>query len=410
MKRCGCLIVYLVSFTLAVGQQKLSGRVIDAATGHPQPSISVYLNNTSMGTTTNGNGEFHLDHIPPAKYTLIVSGISFKTFSKIIDTRDQIPYQTIQLSPSPVLLKGAIVKPPDPDGWENWGKLFTQIFVGTSPLAEECRIQNPESIKFRKNDDNTLTVYADKPIVLYNAGLGYDIRYTLEDFTYDLSTGMIIYSGHALFKDLSPAHRGKAAAWRKAREATYEGSFLHFKRSLFTNTLFAEGFEMHSLAKVVNTQKERAKWLFSKRPKLLDTIAKHVLGHGLSATVQYDVVDSTTYYKNVLKQPDSLISHQFIPAASVGFAEDSTTAGFYFPDSLEVDYLLKATPGSFKKAFPAAWQQQHPVSQLVFLNKRPVYVLSNGAHYDPEDVKITGYWAWSETMGTLLPFDYTPTP
>jgi hypothetical protein len=77
---------------------------------------------------------------------------------------------------------------------------------------------------------------------------------------------------------------------------------------------------------------------------------------------------------------------------------------------LEVDFLLKATPGSFKKAFPAARQQQHPVSQLVFLNKRPVYVLSNGAHYDPEDVKITGYWAWSETMGTLLPFDYTPTP
>jgi hypothetical protein len=409
MKQYCCIIVYLLSYTLALSQQMVSGRVVDAGTGSPLPSVSVYLNNTSMGTTTNENGEFHLDHIPPAKYTLIVSGVSFKTFSKIIDTRGAIPDMTIKLSSSADLLKGATVRAPDPAGWEQWGKLFTQLFVGMSPLAQECRIVNPEVIKFRKNDDNTLTVYADKPILLHNTGLGYDIRYTLEDFTYDFPSSTVIYSGYALFKDLSLTHARKAAAWRKARQETYQGSFLHFKRSFFANALFAQGFEMHSLAKIVNTQKARAGLLFSKRPLLRDTIAKTIIGHGNYRYIEYRVVDSTNYYKDALKQPDTLISHQFIPADSVGFAEDSSTAGFYFPDSLEVNYLLIATPGAYRRTSPAGRHEPHPVSQLVFFNKRPIYILFNGFHYEPEDVKISGYWAWSETMGTMLPFDYNPT-
>jgi hypothetical protein len=78
----------------------VNGRVVDVGTGHSLYAISVYLNNTSIGTATNQNGEFRIDHIPPGKYTLIVSGISFGTHSETIDTRDSIPFLTIQLSPS----------------------------------------------------------------------------------------------------------------------------------------------------------------------------------------------------------------------------------------------------------------------------------------------------------------------
>jgi hypothetical protein len=49
-----------------------------------------------------------------------------------------------------------------------------------------------------------------------------------------------------------------------------------------------------------------------------------------------------------------------------------------------------------------------PVSEFVFVNGRPVYILNSGYHYKPYDLKITGYWAWSENISTLLPFDYRP--
>jgi CarboxypepD_reg-like domain len=384
------------------------GKVVDT-TGHPLRSISVYLNNTSMGTTTNEKGEFLLDHIPPAKYRLIVSGVAFKTISNMIDTRVSIPFMTITLSTQMDVLKGAVVTANDPDGWVHWGKLFTDLFVGTSPAATDCHILNPEVIRFRNNDDNTLTVYADKPIRLYNAGLGYDIRCTLEDFTYDFSGEVLAYSGEILFKDLALTHYRKAASWRKAREGAYRGSFLHFKRAFFANTLDTQGFRLNRLIRIVNAQKQRANLLFSKRPQLIDTVKTDTVYVGTNRTFFYHVADSTGFYKKALAGPDSLIDHQPIAADSVGYMEDSTTAGLYFRDSLEVIYLLKANPTAYKRV-SQGWNQQHPVSRITLLNNRPVYLLGNGFHYQPEDIKITGYWAWANTMGTDLPFDYTSGP
>ncbi len=398
----------LLSFSLAFSQQMIVGKVVDT-TGHPLRSISVYLNNTSIGTTTNEKGEFLLDHIPPAKYRLIVSGIGCKTFDKMIDTRASIPYMTITLSTQADLLKGAVVRADDPDGWLHWGKLFTDLFIGTSPAARDCRIQNPEVIRFRKNDDNTLTVYAGKPILLYNEGLGYDIRCTLEDFTYDFSGGELAYSGEILFNDLALTHRGKAASWRKAREDVYRGSFLHFKRAFFTNTLDTQGFQLNRLVSVVNAQKQRANGLFSIRSQLIDTVKTDTVYVGTRRTFYYHVIDSTGFYKKVLKEPDSLIDHQPLTADSVGFVADSTTACLYFPDSLEVVYLLKANPIAYKRV-SKGWYQQHPVSRITLVNNRPIYLLGNGFHYQAEDIKVTGYWAWSNTMGTLLPFDYISGP
>jgi hypothetical protein len=384
------------------------GKVVDTS-GRPLRSISVYLNNTSMGTTTNEKGEFLLDHIPPAKYRLIVSGVSFKTFGNMIDTRVSIPYMTITLSTQADLLKGAVVTADDPDGWVHWGKLFTDLFVGTSPAARDCHILNPEVIRFKKNDDNTLTVYADKPIRLFNTGLGYDIRCTLEDFTYDFSGEVLAYSGEILFKDLALTHRRKAASWRKAREEAYRGSFLHFKRAFFANTLDTQGFRLNRLVRVVNTQKQRANGLFSKRPQLIDTVKTDTVYVGTKRTFFYHVADSTGFYKKVLNEPDSLIDHRPIAADSVGYMEDSTTAGLYFRDSLEVVYLLQANPIAYKRV-SKDWYQQHPVSRITLVNNRPVHLLGNGFHYQAEDIKVTGYWAWANTMGTVLPFDYGSGP
>lgn len=407
-KHVSCILVCLLSASLAFPQQAhtLSGKVLDAQSGRPLSSISVYLDNTSIGTSTNDNGEFSLGHIPPAKYKLVVSGISFKTFSRIIDTRDSIGPMIIQLTRKADLLTRAEVRAPDPNGWAKWGQLFTNVFVGTSPHAGKCRILNHEVIKFRLNDDNTLGVYAEKPIQLYNAALGYDITYDLEDFTYDFYSGVVEYTGHVFFKDLTLARLTKAATWRQNRAEVYKGSILHFMRSLYRNTLQPEGFELHSLAKLVNRDKQRAKLLFAKSATILDTVSRELADSNGSPGYKYVILDSTAYYKLALRQPDSVISHRLVPPDSVAFAEDSTLAGFYSPDSLEVSYKLKEVPAAYKRLSPAARRQKYPVSQLVFINKRPVYVLSNGFFYKGNELKITGYWGWAETLGTLLPYDY----
>jgi hypothetical protein len=416
VKRLGGIVLFLLIGAQAFSQSRLSGKVIQSETGQPIPLASVYLNNTSLGTTTNEKGEFSIPQIPPGKYRLVVSSIGFDTWSQLIDTHSPAQVLNIALKPAADQLKQLQVSPPDPDGWTKWGKLFIQLFIGTNPTSSDCHLLNPEALKFRMNNDNTLTVYAQQPLRLHNSALGYDITYKMEEFEYDLSTKVVVYNGYALFNDLSAAHPQKAAGWRQKRLDTYKGSVLHFMRAFFVNKIEEDGFEMRSLGKVLNVDKIRARQTFNKGRLALDTNSIQVttilpsLGYVGPPIFNKEAksTDSTNYFKKALKQPDSIISHQLVPADSIGFAADSVTAGMYFPDSLEISYKLKEVPGYYKQLSRKHRHEPYPISQFVFPRRKPIYILGNGFYYGPEDLRVTGYWAWSETMSTLLPYDYAP--
>lgn len=409
-RRVVCLFAIFLSCQCVFPQASIKGRVISGGTGKPLPSVSVYLNNTTKGTVTNEYGLFAIDRITPGKFRLVASCIGYETYVKFISPRDLSEDLIITLKPKPEQLKDVNVRPFDPNGWEKFGKLFTQIFIGTNPNSYKCQLKNPDVLKFRLNDDNTLTVVASEPIQIRNNALGYEINYKLEEFEYDFTSKMITYNGYALFKDLSLAHPNKALKWLSERSDTYEISLLHFMRAFFVNELVPEGFEMRSLAKISNPDKERAKKMFSIHKdsvikRTIDTVYEIKLG-AISTTVH--TADSTSYYKQMLLQPDTVISRQIVLADSLGFAADSSTAGLYFPDSLEISYRLKDVPNEYKKLSKSHKNDSFPVSQFVFLNKKPVFVLSSGYYYGPYDLKITGFWAWWETMSTLLPYDYIP--
>jgi CarboxypepD_reg-like domain len=412
-----CLFLLIACFHTALSQSTLKGIVINGETGNPLPSISVYINNTSIGTITNEKGAFILTRIPSGKFKLIASSVGYLTYDSLIDIQKVSGEIVITLKTNPSELPGFEVLPPEPDGWKNWGELFTDIFIGTVPTrANNCKLVNPEVIKFRLNANHTLTAYSKEPLQITNYALGYEIKYKLEEFEYDLNTKLVNYSGYALFTDMAIKHPDRANRYASERWETYRGSLMHFMRAFFANDLTVQGFEMHSLGKIVNPEKERAKLMFSiygNKPITSET--KSQVGFELSSTGEpinlrttNQSIDSTDYFKKALKQPDSLISHAAIPADSIGFAADSSIAGFYFGDSLEVSYKLKETPGQYRVLSKEHKLETYPVSQFVFVNKRPVFILANGYYYKPYDLKITGFWAWSECMSTRIPYDYAP--
>jgi len=355
------LIVYS---QLALSQNQLTGKVISDDTKEPVPLVSVYLNSTTNGSVTDKNGVFYIKNVQPGKYKLVASSIGYNTYTKLIDTRLSNTDLTITLKLKTDELLTVDVVSYDPDGWENWGKLFTDLFIGTNPNAIVCRIMNPESIHFRLNKDNTLTAVAKEPIRIENDALGYEILYKLEDFEYDFATRIVAYSGYALFKDLSQSHTGKAEKYAKKREETYEGSLLQFMRAFFMNKLELNGYEIRSKRKLINPGNP--------------------------------------------SKPE--ISSQLISSDSVGFAVDSNTAGFYSQDSLEITYTHKVIPNAYKRLSKQHKNETFPVSQMSFINKRPVFIINSGYYYGPEDVQITGFWAWWETTANLLPYDYWPAP
>ncbi len=157
----------------ATAQNQLKGKVISEETQQPVPGVSVYLNNTTNGSVSDKDGIFYIRNVQPGKYRLVASSVGYTTYTKMIDTRSLDNDLIISLKAKADELQSVDVVAYDPEGWEKWGKLFTDLFIGTNPNAIICRLLNPEVIQFRMNSDNTLTATAKKPLKIENDALGY---------------------------------------------------------------------------------------------------------------------------------------------------------------------------------------------------------------------------------------------
>ncbi|MDP9041053.1 MAG: carboxypeptidase-like regulatory domain-containing protein [Bacteroidota bacterium] len=382
----------------------------------PLPSVSVYLNSTSIGTITNEKGLFVIGKVPSGKFRLVATCIGYETYDTVIDIHSVSNELVILLKTKQEELQSFSVLPADPNGWEKYGKYFTQLLLGNTLNSNNCKLMNPEVIKLRLNADNTLVAFAKEPLMVMNYALGYEIKYKLEDFECNLTTSLVSYSGYSFYKDMAIQHPNRTRRYTEARFEAYRGSLLHFMRAFYANDLATQGFEMRSLGKISNPEKDRAKKLFSQHRDsvILDTTGLaftiHISPNGQPyiSTSTEKTEDSADYFKKRLLEPDSIISHQLITSDSIGFAADSTIAGLYFQDSLEVSYKLKDIPPRYRALSKEHKHETYPISQFVFVNKTPVFVIRNGFYYKPYDLKITGYWAWFENMSTWLPFDYVP--
>jgi hypothetical protein len=116
--------------------------------------------------------------------------------------------------------------------------------------------------------------------------------------------------------------------------------------------------------------------------------------------------DSSEYFQKILAQDDyrELIGKEVLQGDSIAYAVDRTTAALAFDNYLLVIYKNRIAPLEYREMFPKSSTAM--MSQLLLVNNRPVEIESNGNFYHPTDILSLGYWAWSEKMATMLPFDY----
>ncbi|GEO06851.1 membrane protein [Adhaeribacter aerolatus] len=79
------LLIFLLSFTVvsALAQNQISGKVTDARTGEALPFVSIYIKNTTIGTSTDENGSYRikLSNLPDS---LTASFVGYKNQSKFV--------------------------------------------------------------------------------------------------------------------------------------------------------------------------------------------------------------------------------------------------------------------------------------------------------------------------------------
>ncbi len=359
MKKAGLLFLSLmISFSLLAQQKffQVGGRVVDSATQQPLSGASVFAQNTTQGTTCNAEGNFVL-RLPNGGYELIISYTGYETRSiRISNTQAQGDSIVIALPQiDKTLAEVAVVASNEvTDGWEKYGGFFVRHFIGTTPNAAQCSIQNPQALRFfftKNKKRHRLKVTAKEDIMVQNNALGFLIRYQLDSFSYDYNTNISQYTGYPFFIEMDSSAEVKEQ-WVKNRARTYLGSRLHFMTALYDSIVNDEGFMVEKM----------------------DDNAKNTTG-----IVMPDLYDSSLYQA------------------------DSNTVEVNWDGRYRVSYRNVLPDKKFLQEFrlPANTRMQ-----VTILDVTDGFVVEqNGFFYEQYDVINTGYWAWKK-LAEALPYDY----
>lgn len=101
-----CLLVLLLLFTAKETCAQITGQVVDKESRMPIPDVHIRCANTSIGTTTDGNGTFNLK-LFSEQTSLVVSAIGYAT----VDTEVNVNSNsiTIELSPTSKMLDQGVI-------------------------------------------------------------------------------------------------------------------------------------------------------------------------------------------------------------------------------------------------------------------------------------------------------------
>jgi hypothetical protein len=349
------LIFLLLVFSQSVfAQFTVAGKVTDSATKEPLVGASVFCQSTTSGTITNKEGEFSLQ-LKSGGYELIISFTGYQTREIRITNNDNSPLQ-IAMAKEEKSMGEVVIRSSNEvkDGWDKYGKFFLENFIGSTPNAAQCSLQNPDVVHFyyyKKSDK--LKVLATEPILIANKALGYTLRYQLDSFMYYYKTQISSYRGYGLFSEMEGSFQDQKI-WSDNRKKAYYGSKLHFMRSYYDSTLKENSFEIAML-----DENNETKFNVVQNP--------------------YD----TTYY----------------------LLYDSTfETEVFYPRKISITYKKKPEPEYLQKfKLP-----KNVPAEISYIDLHDAIVIKeNGYFYDQKDWINQGYWSW-KNLGDLLPYDYIP--
>lgn len=244
------LSIYFFFLFYSVTSQQISGVILGEKTGEPLVGASVYFNNTTLGTTTNFDGEFTLEFKPEIRTPLIISFIGFETV--ILYNFSTTEKLNIHLKELTNVLNEVVLS--NNDDWSRALKLkeFKKNYLGESVYGLGSKILNEEDIILKYNSKTKqLSTQTILPIVIENSKLQYLITVELIDFKVNysfvsknkkrLKVGYVYYSGRNFYKTM----RFPTKSIIYKRLDAYYGSTLHFMRALARKKLDEEGYRLY---------------------------------------------------------------------------------------------------------------------------------------------------------------------
>lgn len=354
------LFIFLFLPFAAAAQYHITGKVINLVDKKPVANASVFLSNASAGTKTNDDGTFTITSVRGGQYDLVVSNVAYATYKQTIAVNGDLILPDIGIIPQSIELKEVKIRP-DKD-WAKHYDMFREEFIGNSDYARQCKILNPKVIGFQYDKKaEELTANSSDFIEIENKALGYTVRYQLSDFSKNYKTSFCYYSGLVSFEEMKGSE-SQMKKWAKNRLKAYQGSSMHFLRSIISNQVAEQGFKVERLIRKPNPD--------------------------------YTGGFANKYIPTLVDQPLGINDYAKLTDQKGQYALD-------FKDCLYVMYNKKPEGKGATDLIP-----QYVISMLS-IEGQYAYFDSNGVIINVQDVAVEGEWAASH-VAELLPVDYEP--
>lgn len=386
----GLLLLFALLQVDALAQGTLSGQVLDAQTSKPLEMANVFFANTTVGMPTNAQGKFAFPTLKPGSYTLVVSYLGYQLYKQAITVADAPQTFIIQLAPTTNQLSEVVVRP-HRNRPADYAR-FVQRFLGSSSFSKQCKIRNPDGVVVEYDDQKkALTAYTPYQLQVDNEALGYRVTFYDLDFRVSYGQQTTYTDSQVSFQDLTPRNERQRRRWAENRQRAYQGSFMHFLRSVYHDEVAAAGFRVQRLQREVNKRRAWADTFMLTRSTL------GVQNRGLPMAVVH-----------ALREPPitSALSPDELPIDSLRRWQ-APRAWLRFRGLLAVTYEGEEKDPAYQRLFPGSRGDARAQRSVVHLRAPEAEVAAAGVVRTVGAVVTEGYWGF-ERVGELLPQDYQP--
>ncbi len=237
------IVFILFIFCQTVVAQVLEGQVYDSQTQQPLPSATIYIDGTTISTTTNEEGFFSIDAKGFSASQLVISYVGYIT-SRLENVFQHKKIKTF-LEPDAFTIPEVVVGK-SPFTRKKMLETFRQQFLGKTKSGQKCKILNEDDIHlFYDMDTNILHASAQKTLKIENPELDYVVFFDLVEMTVEYKTMTLdsfsivrdFFYGTTFYQDVSKKNKAD-----KKRVETYKGSVPHLVRTMAENSWGPDNF------------------------------------------------------------------------------------------------------------------------------------------------------------------------
>ncbi|NOU58929.1 carboxypeptidase-like regulatory domain-containing protein [Marinifilum caeruleilacunae] len=254
-------LIAILLFTLPLNNvsaqntsQTIRGKIIDSESKKALKNVEVFVSGTTIGTTTNKNGEFIL-HSPEIPCHVGVMHVAYQPKVLTINKSEEVEVELTKSVKSigEVKIKGKNKRK------QNL-RMFKKYFLYYAENSQ-VKILNDSVLRFRK-DEYDFHTFCTSPLIIENKHLGYQIKVLIKDFHVckkDKVGGKKIsinsFTDNALFKleafyyyqDMPVSSSITKTLIKSNRRKHYYGSLRHFLTSLYANNLVTNGYKLQCI-------------------------------------------------------------------------------------------------------------------------------------------------------------------